>query len=291
VRVRASRRVARGQPWQAVLGEVCDLAERLMVKVGTERLVGLGLASLGVVDPEEGEIEYAAFHSWRRAPVGQLVAARLGLPVVMENSARAMALAEACYGAARGAHSLVFVTVTEMVGAGAMIDGEIYRGRTGLAGEIGHTLAVPDGPLCDCGRHGCLEAVASTRALARMAGELLGREAQPEEVLAGAAAGDPVCRRVVRTCLQPLAVAIANLVDVLDPELVVLGGDILRAGSLPLEEICRVLEERDLLARGGFCPLVPSRLGGDVGLVGAGALVLDPFVRAGGRLREGSFAG
>lgn len=267
---------------RAMIDRYVAMALELAEKVTGVRLVAVGVGCGGPLDAGTGVIHSPTnLPGWDDLPLGEILAARLGLPVTVENDANAAALGEWLFGRGRGLRHLVYVTVSTGIGAGLILDGRLYRGRTGNAGEVGHTSVKPHGPRCGCGNRGCLEVMASGTGMARRAGELFARDGGPDgsagappvdaaELLARARAGDPVARMAWDAAMGYLGVGIANLVSVLDPELVILGGGVTRAGA---ELIDPVRAEVAWRARWFYHPglIVLSDLGDDVGLVGAAA--------------------
>ncbi len=210
----------------------------------------------------------------------------VGGPVFIGNDADLAGVAEYRYGAGRGARSMVYLTISTGIGGGLLLDGRLHTGR-GLAGEIGHMVVDPDGPLCGCGRPGHLEALASGTALARAARERLAagedslmREAvggdltQVTGALVGAAAleGDALARDIVQQAGRALGVALASLTALLNPDRFVLGGGVTALGDLlfdPLHEALRTYAFHPRYYED--VPVVEAALGDDVGLVGAAA--------------------
>lgn len=285
--------VARGSAPEQVTQAIAVLAHRALRAVDRGRVVGAGIAALGLVDPETGINEYVAYHDWHHVPFADWLGEQLHLPITIENGARAMALAEHWYGAGRGVDDLILITVGESVGAGMIIDGQIYRGQAGLAGEIGHTVVVENGPRCDCGKDGCLEAVSSTQAIARLSlardhalripGTIVddgqaGRLAIAEKILSAAATGNPAAVDIVREVVHPLAVAVANLTDVLDPEQVIISGSLLRAGELVLDTIREAVRDRSLVPPERQAHIIRAALGAEVGTIGAATLAFEQFL-------------
>ena len=275
-----------------------QLARRALAEADGARLIGVGVAAPGLVNPETGINEFAAYHHWQNVPLAALLATELAIPVHIQNNARAMALAEHWYGAGRLVDDLISITVTEGVGAGIIIGGRIYTGWSGLAGEIGHTVVVEDGPLCACGKRGCLEAIASTRAIARRAhafGAMHGYPTDAAEsciaarILADAAAGQQEARAIVAEPIHHLALAVANLTVVIDPQLVILSGDVLPAADLIVRTIGEAIDAISLLPAERRPKVVPAALGAHAGLIGAATLVFERVLDHGGLLttREG----
>lgn len=259
-------------------------------------LAAVGIGSAGWVDASRDRIRFAPHLAWRDEPLPEQVADAVGLPVVIENDANAAAWAEFRFGAGRQCRdSLVMLTVGTGLGGGFVFAGELLRGAHGFAGEPGHVQAVPDGEQCGCGRRGCLEVYASGRALVRYArqgaaaapqaaAELLAAAGGAEhitgaQVTAAARAGDKVARQAFDQVGRWLGIALADLVQLLDPQLLVLGGGVVEAGELLLapvrESYLRSLGQRGRLP---IAPVQPARLGNLAGVVGAADLARRPIV-------------
>lgn len=226
-------------------------------------------------------------------PVQALLAERLGLPVQVDNDATCAAWAERELGAARGADHAVLVTLGTGIGAGIVADGRLYRGRHGFAGEAGHMIVDPNGPRCPCGQRGCWERYASGSGLGRIAREaahagraariveLAGGDAEGvrgEHVTVAAAEGDGDALTVMETYGWWLALGLANLANLLDPEVFVLGGGLVEAGEVLLEPTRRAFDELVEGVRYREVRIVAAELGERAGAIGAALLA-----RAAGR--------
>ena len=260
------------------------MARRLLTDVGVEpgQLGGVGVSFGGHVDAEAGVV-LRSVHvpGWESRPLGTEVAAEFGVPAVVENDANAAALAEWRFGAGQGQSSLLYLTVSTGIGGGIVLDGQVYRGRHGMAGEIGHTVVAPNGPLCPCGRRGCLEAIAAGPGIARAARERLAADptrpsllrerpdVQAQDVAAAAAAGDPLARETLDEALGYLGLGVANAVNLLDPGCVVLGGGVTRMGSPLFSRVRQLVAEHALVP----CDVRAAELGADVGVWGGLAII------------------
>ena len=274
-----------------------QLARQLQARVDGGRLIGAGVAAPGLVDPATGVNEYASYHDWHNVPLAAMLADEVGLPICIQNRSRAVALGEHWYGAGRGIDDLIAIVASEVIGAGIIIGGRIHTGRAGRAGEIGHTVVVEGGPLCTCGKHGCLEAVASIRALADVARSVLGAhlpgiDAAPDSivaarVLAAAAGGQPGARVIVDNALHHLALAVANLTVVLDPELVILSGSLFSAADLGLPAIAGTIDAVSLAPWERRPKVALGMLGPHASLVGAATLVFEQLLERGNLLAVG----
>nr|MBA3443115.1 ROK family protein [Pyrinomonadaceae bacterium] len=210
---------------------------------------------------------------------------------VVDNDANTGALGEICYGAARGARNIVYLTVSTGIGGGIVIDGEIYHGSHSFAGECGHMTLVPDGPLCSCGKRGCLEALCSGTAIARQAALAVGTGTnsrsvnvllemaggKPENITAklvfeAARAGDELALSLVDKVCDYLGLAVANLINLFDPEMVVIGGGVAKAGRLLFDPLNHEIEKHVMAFHANRVKCVPAALGDDSVLLGAVAL-------------------
>ena len=278
---------------EAVLRVIQGCTDAALAQVGirSEQLVGVGVALPGVVDPGSGLARDAHLLGWTDFPLLERLKEHFGLPVFVENDANALTLAEWWYGAGRDRANLVAVTLGIGIGAGMIIGGQIYRGAHGGAGELGHTTVEPGGPLCSCGRNGCLEVVAGDRAivaqarLAVRAGRLrlTGTDAEAltrEAVVQAALDGDPVAAEIAVRAGRRIGTALANVVDLLNPEAIVVGGELaVQAGDLVLNPIREVVRDSAFSVLGRDLPIFPAALGNDGWLVGAATLVLQEVFR------------
>ncbi|MGH2464021.1 MAG: ROK family transcriptional regulator, partial [Candidatus Limnocylindrales bacterium] len=231
-----------GRDGDAALERVFGLVDRLLAR--TDRpVLGIGIGTAGLIDTTAGTVLEAVNLDWYGLPLGAVLRARTGLPVYVANDSQATALAEHVFGGPRTSN-LVVVKVGEGIGAGLILNGHPFQGDGFGAGEIGHTTIRPGGEACRCGRLGCLETVASTRAiLGRLAGHGISR--LPEAV-AALEAGDPVVRDVVVTAGHELGVAVAWLVGALNVERIVLAGSAAELGEPWLAAVRETMEARAL---------------------------------------------
>jgi glucokinase len=241
------------------------------VRAGGREPAGVGLGFGGPVDYVR-QVTRQSFHSpgWSDIPLAGVFASRLDIPALLDNDANAGGLAEALFGAGRGRHTVLYVNVGTGIGGAIVIDGSVHHGATTSAGEIGHVLLDPAGPLCNCGKRGCLEALASGSGLERAARDA-GLTLTGREVMAAAESGDATCLRVVAGAAGALGLAIANAVSLVDPDIVVLGGGVPEAGQVwwrPLRESFGTY----VVSQAQGTPLARAELGYRAGVLGAAAL-------------------
>lgn len=268
-RVITMRRVP--SPSESAAGLV-DAVCGLVAELAAAHPVGaVGLSVAGFVDADASTIVTAPNLAWRNQPLRDLVSARTGLPVVVENDGNAAAWGERIHGAGRGVDEMLLVTVGTGVGGGIVLGGELRRGGHGMAAEIGHLTLVPGGEPCGCGRRGCLEQYASGRALERMAGAAPAHTGP--EITERARAGDPAAVALFQTLGTHLGHGLASLVAVLDPAVVVIGGGVAAAGEVLLAPTRAALLAD--LPGGADRPapeVVPALLGNDAGVIGVSDL-------------------
>ena len=255
---------------------VADEAAALLRDLAGERLgelAGVGATVPGLADGRAGLLRYAPAHGWRDVPFAQMLTDRLGLRTRIANDVNACALAEQRFGAGLGVANLVWITVSTGVGGGLVLGGQIYEG-SGIAGEMGHIIVAEDGPLCGCGHRGCLEAVAAGPAIARRAVELGLRAPDARTVADLAAAGEPTARQVLDETAVYLGRAIALCYNLLDPDLIVLGGGVSPSLEPLLPRIAEVVAERAILLPGRAPQIRRTALGYEAALIGAACLVL-----------------
>ncbi len=250
-------------------------------------VVAVGVGCPGAVDPLTGIQQGTTpnLPQWVDVPVREWLAARLPWRVVADNDASLAALAEARCGAGRGMKSVAMVTLGTGVGGGLVLDGRLWRGAHGGAGEIGHVCVSPGGETCACGRRGCVEAYASAGGLTRRAHAALAegclsslaRHQLPgtEEIFSAAGQGDALAHSLVEDAVRMLAAGLAVLVHVVDPDVIVVGGGVAQVGEALLGPVRREVEGAVLDSHRGRFRVLPAELGERAGVVGAGLFAWD----------------
>jgi glucokinase len=267
---------------QAVLDHINEAIEALGLPAEARASLAIAIGAPGPLDRDRGVIVHAPnLPGWLDLPLGQILHNHWSCPVFVENDANLAALGEWRFGAGRGAHHLIMLTLGTGIGGGIIVDDRLVRGAQGLAGELGHIPIQPFGPLCSCGKPGHLEAMASGPAIARQVRERGGLQSEgaagdatAEEIAAAARAGDPVALSVLQVAAQALGMALAGLVHTFNPERIILGGGVARAGGPFLEDVKRAL--LDSLMSPAFSErldVLPSSLGDEAALLGGLALV------------------
>lgn len=230
----------------AALGDLFSAAVADAVRssgIAASSLFGIGIGVPGIVNPSTGHVEHSPFPEWADLDLVALLEARLDLPVLLDNDVNTLTIAEQLFGAGRGLAHFLVVTVGRGIGMGLVLNGAVYRGARGGAGEIGHIQAVPDGPACWCGRLGCLEVVAAEPAIVRQVLASTGRLVAPEELASLAARSERVAR-ILEQAGRLVGGAISVMATSLDPERVVVSGEGVRLGSHYLDAIRDGIAER-----------------------------------------------
>jgi predicted NBD/HSP70 family sugar kinase len=226
-----------------VVERIADLADRLAAAHDGPPVAGVGVCVPGAVDTTTGTVVRSDVLRWVDVPLAALLGARLGVPVLAQDVTQAATLAEAIQGGAAGARDALVLDYGARIGVGLVLDGRLYRGASGLAGSIGHTPVFGDATPCRCGRTGCLEAVAGARAMVPPGSRGHGPDdevAAFEEVLDRARAGDPEAEAAVHRALDRGAHAAASLVALLDPEVVLLSGLVVRYPDIAAHLLARI---------------------------------------------------
>ncbi|MFD4172154.1 ROK family transcriptional regulator [Streptomyces anulatus] len=253
------------------------LVKRLIAAtgIGPDKVIGIGLGVPGPIDVESGTLgSTSILPGWTGINPSQELSGRLGVPVYVDNDANLGALGELVWGSGRGVKDLAYIKVASGVGAGLVIDGTIYRGPGGTAGEIGHITLDESGPVCRCGNRGCLETFTAARYVLPLLQPSHGPGLTMEKVVQLAREGDPGCRRVIGDVGRHIGSGVANLCNLLNPSRVVLGGSLAEAGELVLGPIRDSVSRYAIPSAARQLSVLPGALGGRAEVLGALALVL-----------------
>ena len=253
------------------------LVETLLnqTRVDRSQVIGVGVSVPGPVDAATGAIDSATIlPGWAGARPAEELRARLGLPVHLDNDANLGALGELVGGAGQGCSHLVYLQLSNGVGAGIVADGRLYRGAGGIAGEIGHITVDARGPICRCGNRGCLETLVGGPYLLQLLPRPVGKEPPPtlRSVIASALAGDPGCRRILADAGRAVGNGVAILANLFNPRLVIIGGELARAGDLLVQSIRQSAEQGAIPSAVRGLQVVRGKLGERAQVVGALAL-------------------
>lgn len=276
----------------ALIGHLIDTVKLVLKKAGISAgdLMGIGLGMHGLVDPAAGKAIFAPNFGLRDISLREPLEREFQVPVHVENDVVAFALGESWFGEGTDTGNFIAVNIGEGVGAGIVLNGQLYKGATYSAGEIGHTTVEMDGPRCTCGNYGCLQSLVSGPALVRQAvqrleagersliRELCGEdpEAITGEMIAQAARqGDPLAIDLFRRVGRYLGIGLANLINTLNPRKIILGGGVTNAADLFLEETRRTIHERAMDTPANAVSIVITNLGEYASAIGAVTIVLD----------------
>lgn len=279
-------------PTNAHEGEVSVL-NRIIMSVQTvlknadiniDNIKAIGVGSPGPLDTKTGVIITTPNLPFKNFNLINPLKEKFGVPVYLDNDANVAAIGEFMFGAAKGTENMVYFTASTGVGGGAILNGKVYRGNTSNALEIGHMTVAPEGPRCNCGNIGCLEAVASGTAIAKRGREAVESKIETSlkeyetvtsyEVFKEAAAGDIVAKEIIDSCLNYLGIGVANAIAIFDPEMVVIGGGVSKAGQVVFDKVQEVVNKRCFKNMAESCRILPAGLGADAGVIGAIALAI-----------------
>jgi glucokinase-like ROK family protein len=278
-----------------VLATSLELTRKVLAEQGVDRPSGVGIGVPGPVDFHGGvPVSPPIMPGWDGYPVRDAMARELGCPVLLDNDVNVMALGEQHSGVAKSARNFLFVKIGTGIGCGIVVDGHLYRGVDGCAGDIGHIRVEEFGPTCACGNTGCLEAFFGGAALARDAMAAARSQRSPVlaamlaekgeltavDVASAAAQGDPHAVQMIRDGGHRVGWVLASLVSFFNPDLIVIGGRVARLGHPLLAEIRGVVYRRSLPLATGNLPVVLSEMGDDAGVVGAAALISEAVFTA-----------
>lgn len=256
----------------------------------TKDIDGIGFDFPGQVDYKTGVVKLAPnIPGWVNVPIAQMIEEEFHIPTRIDNDVRCAALGEMKFGAGQGCENFVCITVGTGIGSGLVINGQLVRGASNAAGEIGHIkLQMKDGLICGCGDTGCLEAYASGPSIVAMAQDYIkggkstkfremaaaeGGEITPYMVAKAAEAGDPVAKRIFAIVGEYIGIGLTSVINLLNPEKVIIGGGVAEAGDLLLNPIRKTIKERAMVVAGSAVEIVPAQLGNSAGVIGASMLI------------------
>jgi glucokinase-like ROK family protein len=276
---------------ERAVAALAGAVEQVIVQtaVPRERVTGIGIGLAGVIDAERGLCRYSPILGWRDVPLKQLAEEQIGIPVYIDNDVNTLAMAEKWFGAGQGVDDFLVVTVGRGVGLGIVVNGQFYRGTRGGGGEFGHTAMGPDGPVCDCGKRGCLEAYVADPALVRAAREAVAQgrlggvdpdALTVEQVTEMARAGNETSRAIFAQAGRMLGMGVANLVNVFNPALIIITGEGVRAGDLLFEPMREAVAQYTFGGLGRDTEIVVQEWDHEAWAWGAASLVLQRIYRS-----------
>lgn len=271
---------------EVVLENIFTSVRNVLVdsKIEKELIETIGIGAPGPLDSKKGIIITTPNLPFKNYRLTEKLENEFGIKTYLDNDANAAAIGEFVLGAGKGTRDMVFVTVSTGVGGGAILDGKVYRGRTSNALEVGHMTVMPEGPICGCGNAGCIEALASGTAIAKRAKEVIDSNAVTSlrkyetitsyEVFKECEAGDKIAKEIIDRAMGYLGIGIANIITAFDPEMVVIGGGVSKAGDIVFDTINKVVQRRNFKVMADSCKIVPAGLGNDAGVMGAVSLAI-----------------
>jgi predicted NBD/HSP70 family sugar kinase len=253
------------------------LVNRLIhtANIPKKKLMGVGIGLAGVVDSMHGIVRQNPFLGWKNIPLRDLLQSQMKVPVYIDNDVNTLTLSEKWLNKGLPEDNFIVITIGRGVGMGIVINGKIYRGKGGGAGELGHVVVDPNGPLCDCGKHGCLESFISDRALVNTAR----REVNPEiadldELIQRANAGQPEAVQVLARAGKILGIQIANLINIFDPNLIIISGEGIRMGDVFFNPVRAAFHECVMPGLSEDIKIRVDSWGDDIWALGAASLVI-----------------
>lgn len=269
-----------------VLGRIVETIENVLkeANVTLNEVEAIGIGSPGPLDAKKGIIITTPNLPFNNYNVVKPIKDKFNIPVYLDNDANVAAIGEYMFGAGKGKENIVYFTVSTGIGGGAVLNGNIYRGNTCNALEIGHATIDPNGPRCNCGNLGCLEALSSGTAIGKRGVEAVSTNVETSlrkydkitsyEVFKEAEAGDEVSKDIVDTALNFLGIGVANAVAIFDPQMVIIGGGVTQVGDILFDKVRQVVNKRCFKNMAEACEIVPAGLGTNAGVIGAVALAI-----------------
>lgn len=260
----------------AAIEAIAEATRSVLADAGVKRskVLGVGIGLSGVIDSNGGTCRFSHLLRWEDVPLAEPLRRRLRLPVWVDNDVKTLAIAEKWVGDGVSARDFVTLSIGRGIGLGIVIDRALYRGATGGAGELGHVVIDPDGPACECGRQGCLEAFVGEPALCRQLGARLGRVVSRDELIELVRAGDKCAAEIVGDAGRTLGLAVANVATLLNPEMLIVCGEGTELGQAFFEPFVDTVHERTFPALGRELDIKIQQWGNEVWAVGAATLVL-----------------
>ncbi len=286
--------VKRGK--EIAIKKLLDLIQKLKAQsVSSGHLIGIGVGAPGPLDVKKGIIHFAPnLPGWKEVYLKKILKDKFNMKVVLENDANAAAWGERCFGAGKGINNLVCFTLGTGIGGGIIIDGKIYHGNNFVSAEFGHMTVNKDGPLCNCGNRGCLEAYSSATGIRNRIkdkikkgitsqfftniDDYLNESVSLKSIFETARMGDDLTKNIVEDAITYLGIAMANIANLLNPEMIILTGGISKEGENLMMPLKKVIKKRTLSSNYQFLKIVTGELGDFAGTLGAAALLFSSHV-------------
>ena len=274
--------------YEYTVNNIKQAIKDLMAETKASNIEGIGFDFPGHIDYKNGIVRLAPnIPGWVNIPIVQIIEDEFKIPTRIDNDVHCAALGELNFGAGKGCENFICMTVGTGIGSGIVINGKLVRGASNAAGELGHIkLQMHDGPLCGCGDYGCMEAFASGPSIVAMAKEYLlsgkstrfqemanGGEITPYIVAQAALEGDPVAKRIFTKMGEYIGFGLASVVNLLNPERIIIGGGVADAGDILLDPIRETIKKRAMVVAGSAVEIVAAKLGNSAGVIGASLLI------------------
>lgn len=269
---------------QAVLDKILSTVDTVLEGTDINEVTAIGIGSPGPLDVENGLIVATANLPFKNFNIVKPLKDKYNIPTYLDNDANVATLGEFMFGAGKGSKNMIFLTASTGIGGGAILNGKLFRGSTSNALEIGHITVMKGGPRCGCGNTGCAEALASGTAIMKRAREAVASNAETtlkkydevtaKEVFMEAANGDIVSKEILDNALSYLGITVANMANIFDPDMIVIGGGVSNAGSIVFEKIEEELNNRALRTIANNCKVKKAVLETKAGVLGAAALAI-----------------
>jgi len=265
-------------------------------KVPFDKLLGMGIGMPGILDAENGNVIFSPDFNWENIPLLEPLKKHFNLSQILINSNQAMAMGERWFGAGKQSDYFICINLGHGIGSAIVEKGEIYYGSCGSSGEVGHMTLEKDGPVCECGNHGCLEILASGNAIALQAQQAVhdGEESAMSQMANGqnsqidakivfdaARENDKTAAQIINTAVEYIGIGIANYINLLDPDMIIINGGIVNAGDILLERLIPVIKERQMKFAGRKVKIKIGALGENATSMGAAAMILKEYINAG----------
>ena len=268
----------------AIVSNIKKTIDYVLEDIDREKVGAIGIGSPGPLDVKRGLIVAPPNLPFNNYNIVEELTTTYNLPTFLDNDANAATLAEYMFGVGKGTENMVYITVSTGIGGGAILNGKIYRGSTSNALEVGHTTIFKDGPRCGCGNKGCSERMSSGTAIMKRALEAVNSNVNTnlknyenitaKEVFVEAAEGDYVANDILDEALSYLGLVVSNVMNTLDPDMIVLGGGVINGGEVVIERVKEIVKHRSLSIIAENCKIEKSNLEGKSGVLGAAALAI-----------------
>lgn len=270
-------------------------------KIKKEKILGIGIGMPGLLDSQSGLVLFSPDFKWENVDLIGPIKEKFGMTVIIDNVTRAMAMGEKWFGLGHGISNYMCINLGYGIGSAIVVDGELYSGSSGSSGEFGHMTLEKNGPLCDCGNYGCLEALASANAITKKAKFLIDKgentsilklaggnadNIEAKTVFDASKQGDVLALEIVHEAAEYIGIALANIINLVDPELIILEGGVARAGDILSEIIQKVVGRRKMKYAGSHTTIAISELGENAAAIGSASFLLKRLIENGGTFEQ-----